>query len=62
MICIAKKALNLEDIQNLLFGGKKVSLDEAAIQKVEDNFNFLKAFSSNKLIYGINTGFGRLAK
>ncbi|MBK8587064.1 MAG: aromatic amino acid lyase, partial [Bacteroidetes bacterium] len=62
MIIIAKKALDLEDMQNLLFSGKKVGLDDAAMQKVEDNFKFLRNFSANKLIYGINTGFGPMAQ
>ena len=37
-------------------------MDEAALQKVDTNFNFLKSFSSHKLIYGINTGFGPMAQ
>ena len=32
------------------------------MKKVETNFQFLKSFSSNKLIYGINTGFGPMAQ
>jgi histidine ammonia-lyase len=37
-------------------------LDKAAVGKVEVNFRFLKSFSFNKLIYGINTGFGPMAQ
>nr|AUN35632.1 histidine ammonia-lyase [uncultured bacterium] len=33
-----------------------------AIAKVEENHRFLQGFSSNKLIYGINTGFGPMAQ
>jgi len=39
-----------------------VAIDAAALTKVEVNYNFLKQFSSNKLIYGINTGFGPMAQ
>src|SRR5690606_35948061 len=50
------------DIAEILFNGKEIVLDEKALQKVDENFRFLQGFSSNKLIYGINTGFGPMAQ
>jgi histidine ammonia-lyase len=62
MILVGQNALSLNDFSELIFKQKKVALDEAALQKVNTNFEFLKQFSSNKLIYGINTGFGPMAQ
>jgi histidine ammonia-lyase len=62
MILVGQNALSLNDFSDLIFKQKKVALDEAALQKVNTNFEFLKQFSSNKLIYGINTGFGPMAQ
>src|SRR6201995_78603 len=62
MIQVGQSALSLEDFAGLMFEQKKVALDEAALNKVNTNFEFLKKFSSHKLIYGINTGFGPMAQ
>ena len=62
MINVGEKALSLDDFSDILFKGKAVVLDKKAIEKVKVNFEFLKQFSSNKLIYGINTGFGPMAQ
>src|SRR6266404_8446468 len=59
---VGGEALSLTDFSNILFKDKKVVLDKAAVEKVEINFRFLKSFSNNKLIYGINTGFGPMAQ
>ncbi len=62
MVHVGDKALSLENFSDILFKGKKVDLDAKAIEKVDTSFKFLKQFSSNKLIYGINTGFGPMAQ
>ena len=62
MVHVGGEALSLTDFSNILFKGKKVVLEKAAVEKVEVNFRFLKSFSFNKLIYGINTGFGPMAQ
>src|SRR6201996_2602263 len=62
MILVGQSALSLDDFAELIFKHKKVALDEAALKKVNASFEFLKKFSSNKLIYGINTGFGPMAQ
>jgi histidine ammonia-lyase len=62
MISVGHKALSLTDFSDILHHKKKVTLDKAAVDKVEANFNFLAHFSSDKLIYGINTGFGPMAQ
>ena len=62
MIIVGQSTLSLADFSDLIFKQKEIVLNEAALKKVEVNFNFLKKFSSNKLIYGINTGFGPMAQ
>jgi len=62
MIHVGERALSLNDFSDILFKEKEVVLDKAAVEKVDINFQFLQSFSSNKLIYGINTGFGPMAQ
>ena len=62
MIHVGERVLSLNDFSDILFKEKEVVLDKAAVEKVGVNFQFLQSFSSNKLIYGINTGFGPMAQ
>jgi histidine ammonia-lyase len=62
MITIGQSVLSLADFNEIVFNKKSVSLSSSALQKIETNFQFLQSFSSNKLIYGINTGFGPMAQ
>lgn len=59
---ITAHTINLESLQRLLFGNEKLELSDECLQRVETSFSFLKAFSSDKIIYGINTGFGPMAQ
>ncbi len=54
--------LSLEDFINFLNGDKEISLSDSLIKRVDDSFNFLSDFSKNKVIYGVNTGFGPMAQ
>src|ERR1700748_3412586 len=62
MIPIGQSMLSLDDFAELIYKHKEVALDKTALNKVNTNFEFLKKFSSHKLIYGINTGFGPMAQ
>lgn len=62
MIKIGTKPLTAGDFYKILYQGEKVELDTAAYKKVAQSHEFLKKFSKNKLIYGINTGFGPMAQ
>lgn len=62
MIVVGQGALSLTDFAGIIFNNQEVAIDKAALDKVKTNFNFLQKFSSNKLIYGINTGFGPMAQ
>lgn len=62
MITVGGKRLSLQDFNAIVVEGQPVQLDAAALEQVNTSFEFLKKFSSNKLIYGINTGFGPMAQ
>ncbi|MGQ0829007.1 MAG: HAL/PAL/TAL family ammonia-lyase [Bacteroidota bacterium] len=62
MISIGKHPLTVNDFCKILYKGEKVDLDKTALKKVTESHEFLKSFSKNKLIYGINTGFGPMAQ
>jgi histidine ammonia-lyase len=54
--------LTIDDIFDILFNGKKVALSTDTLDNVTQGFEFLNRFSKEKLIYGINTGFGPMAQ
>jgi histidine ammonia-lyase len=62
MVPIGLNVLTLEDFSGILFKKKAITLPASALEKVNVNFQFLQKFSSNKFIYGINTGFGPMAQ
>ena len=62
MVHVGDRALSLDNFSEILYKNKEVTLDTQTVEKVEVNFQFLQKFSSNKLIYGINTGFGPMAQ
>ncbi|WP_174715422.1 HAL/PAL/TAL family ammonia-lyase [Chryseobacterium arthrosphaerae] len=54
--------LELKDFQKIIIGNEKIELDESLLSRVDTSFQFLKEFSKNKVIYGVNTGFGPMAQ
>lgn len=54
--------LGIKDFQNVLFNHKLIQIDQTVLETVQKSFEFLKAFSENKIIYGVNTGFGPMAQ
>src|SRR5471030_2522218 len=62
MIPVGQNVLSLANLSDILFNNKLVTIPAAALEKIKANFQFLQQFSSNKLIYGINTGFGPMAQ
>ena len=62
MVDIGARILSLEKFEDILFKDEKITLDKPAMDKVDASHQFLKGFSTGKLIYGINTGFGPMAQ
>ena len=61
-VVVGGAPLTLEDFRVVLYEGRAISLAPAALARVEASYEFLKRFSTGKLIYGINTGFGPMAQ
>lgn len=59
---IVGKYINLEILRRILFNDEEIIISDECIQEVDKSFHFLREFSSDKIIYGINTGFGPMAQ
>lgn len=56
------KSLTLNGLGKIIFNNENFAFSETILNEVEESFNFLTKFSKNKIIYGINTGFGPMAQ
>ena len=54
--------LTYKEVEDIVFHGKQLKLDPAALAEVERCYRFLEQFHKDKVIYGINTGFGPMAQ
>ncbi|HUH34384.1 MAG TPA: aromatic amino acid ammonia-lyase [Moheibacter sp.] len=54
--------LNLARFIQILKTEEELILSPELMEKVENSFVFLKDFAKNKIIYGVNTGFGPMAQ
>lgn len=57
-----KGQLYIEDFYRVIFREEPLKVDDTVIKTVTRSFHFLKGFSENKIIYGVNTGFGPMAQ
>ncbi len=62
MVDIGSRSLSLINFSDIVFKEEQITLNPAALEKVDASFQFLSHFSTGKLIYGINTGFGPMAQ
>lgn len=62
MVKIGDKKISADDFYKVLISNLELKLDEEALRKVYRSHYFLKEFTREKLIYGINTGFGPMAQ
>jgi len=61
-IITLNQTLRIEDVENILFGNNTIALSPETESHIMSCFLFLKQFTSDKIIYGINTGFGPMAQ
>ncbi|MDR2815178.1 MAG: aromatic amino acid ammonia-lyase [Proteiniphilum sp.] len=59
---ITEKGVDIDEIEELLFSGAKVEVSSELKDRVSKSFHFLQEFSVDKVIYGVNTGFGPMAQ
>ena len=57
-----KNKLEINDFVRVIFNNEKLTIDQSIIDRVEESYKFLEEFSKNKVIYGVNTGFGPMAQ
>ncbi|MAQ40795.1 HAL/PAL/TAL family ammonia-lyase [Mesonia oceanica] len=58
----AQFSFSFSEFKAIIFQHKEVEISDATLQKMKESFQFLKSFSEDKVIYGVNTGFGPMAQ
>lgn len=59
---VIKERLSLDEIHSIVYDDEKVTISDDVRKRVSACFDVLKEFASDKIIYGINTGFGPMAQ
>lgn len=59
---IISDKLSIDEVKAIVEEGELVEIGQDACTSIEQCFNFLESFSKDKVIYGINTGFGPMAQ
>ena len=54
--------MQYSDIEDILFNNKPLRVPEETKRRIAESHAFLKEFAKDKVIYGINTGFGPMAQ
>ena len=58
----ARESLSIQAAEAIILNNEPFDLDGESLRQVEESLNFLLDFSVEKIIYGINTGFGPMAQ
>ena len=51
-----------DEFIDIVFGEKEVTISPERAKIINESYLFLKEFAENKIIYGVNTGFGPMAQ
>lgn len=54
--------ITLQQVRDILINNAPLTIDEATMRAVKECHAFLQNFANDKIIYGINTGFGPMAQ
>lgn len=54
--------MTLAEIFDILYRGAALDIPKETLRRVDESYAFLETFSRDKVIYGINTGFGPMAQ
>ena len=54
--------LTLNEVEKILFSAENINISKEWIDRVDACYHFLEKFAAEKVIYGINTGFGPMAQ
>ena len=56
------EVLTLNQVRDILYKEASLDVDSLPLDAVRDCYDFLREFAADKVIYGINTGFGPMAQ
>ena len=59
---IINNTLGIEDVQNIVENNELIEISDQTKSQIEDCHTFLDLFAKDKIIYGINTGFGPMSQ
>ncbi len=62
MKLVGNTTLTLKKFESIVFHHEQIEIDPAALERVNNSYYFLQKFANDKVIYGINTGFGPMAQ
>lgn len=62
MTVVGNGYLKFRDFLDVVVNRKQLEIGAEALVKVEKSYDFLKEFAKDRTIYGINTGFGPMAR
>lgn len=54
--------MTIDNVEKILFENNKIALPCEAFKEMDECYRFLENFAKDKVIYGINTGFGPMAQ
>lgn len=54
--------MKIKEVEKILFSEEPLVLDSETRKRIEASYTFLSDFAKDKIIYGINTGFGPMAQ
>ena len=57
-----KDKITLNEVEKVLYSGENIEVSGDWLARVEACYHFLEKFAAEKVIYGINTGFGPMAQ
>ena len=59
---IGINTVKINQVEDIVFYNEKIEFDKEGLNDIKAGFDFLKKYSEEKIIYGINTGFGPMAQ
>lgn len=59
---LTEKMITINELKSIIYGGAELFVSDDDMQRVAACYTFLDTFRSDKIIYGINTGFGPMAQ
>ncbi|WP_128331047.1 histidine ammonia-lyase [Apibacter sp. HY039] len=54
--------ISFDSFESVVLYNEGIELENSTLERIENSFSFLKEFAKNKIIYGVNTGFGPMAQ